>query len=74
MATTYSEAKKEAQDNANKMGVYYRIRKEYLGGYHAKMVPWPRNQYGSDLEGELVQPDKWIEEHHVRRDGSRVTV
>ena len=71
---TYDTTKREAQGNANKMGVYYRIRKDHFGDYYAGMVPWPRNQYGSDLEGELGQPDKWVEEHHVRSDGSRVTV
>lgn len=57
-AKTYEAARASAQADANTFGRLYRLRynklfKEYYWG----MVPQLRHQFGSDRDGELVQPE-----------------
>lgn len=62
----YDTIKREAQFKADKHGLYYRIEKSMFGEWVCHAVPWPKNQHGRDLVGELVSPSTYVESHYAR--------
>jgi hypothetical protein len=60
----YEKLRTAAQARADKFGLYFRLEwNEPFGYWHLKSVPWPKNQYGSDCAGELIQPSCYFEGH-----------
>ena len=60
--TDYHEARDAAQAMSNKLKMLVRLRgvTEFgRKGFIFNLVPRYNKQFGRDLEGELVQPDKW---------------
>ena len=52
----HSEMRTNTQAIADRFGLYFRIRADYFGEINVHGVPKPKNQYGADLDGELIQP------------------
>lgn len=54
----YEQARAEAQEKANRTGCHVRLWRNYFREWTWIIVPAPKYQYGRDLEGELVIPEK----------------
>lgn len=55
----YDKARELAQKSADSTGLLLRLKARDFGsykGYTWGFVPEPKNQYGRDLEGELITP------------------
>lgn len=74
MFKDYKEARNHAQFQANHLGVLYRVSlNPIFKAYHVKMVPQLRHQFGSDRDGELVEPENWPAAQKARGPGGETT-
>ena len=62
MSSSYLEVKEAAQRQADAHRLYFRVRRDIFGNWRAHGVPKPKNQYGADRDGELIQPSTYREE------------
>lgn len=74
MFKAYDEAKQYAQESADRLGVLYRVgRNKLTGEYYARMVGHLCSQFGTDRDGELVEPSNYEAMIKARGPGGELT-
>jgi hypothetical protein len=74
MFKTYEAAKVYAQESADRLGMLYRVGRNGLTGeYYSRMVGQLRHQFGTDREGELVEPSDYDAMIRARGPGGELT-